>query len=41
MGFCVNHPKDPTSGIKGGSPSEFPPSELPLGESLSCLPFDG
>jgi hypothetical protein len=44
MNMCesgVKHPKGSTSGLKGGSPNGSPPSELPLGESPSCLPFDG
>jgi hypothetical protein len=37
----VGHPKDATSGLKGGSLGESPLSELPPGESLSYLPFGG
>jgi hypothetical protein len=36
----ASHLKDPIGGLKGGSFSGFPPSELPLGESLGCPPFD-
>jgi hypothetical protein len=37
----ASHPNDPTCGLNGGPLSEFPPYELPLGESLGCLPFGG
>jgi hypothetical protein len=37
----VDHPKDPTSGLKGGLLNKFPLGELPLNESLGCLPFGG
>jgi hypothetical protein len=40
-GSSASHPKDPTSGLKGGPPNESPPTELPLGESLSCPLFGG
>ncbi len=44
MNMCelgANHPKGSTSGLKGGSPSGSPLNELPLGESPSCLLFNG
>jgi hypothetical protein len=40
-GSGVNHPKDPTSGLKGGSPNGSPLGELPLGESSCCPPSSG
>lgn len=38
-GLGVGHPKDPISGLKGGFLDGSPPGELPLCESLGCLPF--
>ncbi len=35
----LGHPKDRTSGLKGGVLGKSPPNELPLGESLGCPPF--
>ncbi len=37
----VDHPKDTTSGLKGGSLNGSPSSELLLGESLGYLPLGG
>jgi hypothetical protein len=37
----VGHPKDPTSGLKGCSPSKSPLGELLPSEFLDCLPFGG
>jgi len=37
----VSHPNDPTCGLNGGPLGEFPPNELPLGESLGYPPFSG
>ncbi len=40
-GSGAGHPKDETSGLKGGSPGGFPPNELPLDEFPSCPSFGG
>jgi len=40
-GSSVGYPKDPISGLKGGSPGESPPNELPLSEFLGCPPSNG
>ncbi len=40
-GLSVGHPNDPTCGLNGGFLGISPFNELPLGESLSCLPFVG
>ncbi len=40
-GPSASHPKDLTSGLKGGFWSGFPLGELPLGESLGCPPSSG
>jgi hypothetical protein len=37
----VGHPKDPTSGLKGGSLSESPLGEFCPSEYLGCHPSDG
>jgi hypothetical protein len=37
----VGYLKDPTCGLKGRSLGESPLGELPLGESLGCLPSGG
>ncbi len=40
-GLGVGYLKDPTCGLKGHFLGESPLSELPLGQFLGCLPFDG
>jgi hypothetical protein len=40
-GLGVGHPNDPIGGLNGGPLGAFHLSELPLGESPSCPPFDG
>jgi hypothetical protein len=40
-GSSVDHPNDLIGGLIGGPLNESPLSELPLGESLGCPPFDG
>ncbi len=40
-GASVNHPNDPTCGLKGGPLGRCPPDELPPSESLGCPPFGG
>jgi hypothetical protein len=37
----VNHPKNPTSGLKGGSLGRSFPNKLPLGESPGYPLFNG
>ncbi len=39
-GSGVGHPKDPTSGLKGGPPCNYLLGEL-LGESPCCPPSNG